>query len=1152
MSQNFEKLKTLLKELFQLDQPELDFGLYRVMHAKSAEVTQFLDKDLLPQVKAAFGQYRTADKAEIEKELAKAIEQAQALGADAETLPKVKDLRARLKSEAVDVGSLEREVYDHLFSFFRRYYSEGDFIAKRVYKPGVYAIPYEGEEVTLHWANKDQYYIKSSEYLRDYAVRLRPHDDIKPMRFRIVEAAEGEHGNVKADGNDRVFILAAPGASGRDFVAEEEGDQGKELVIRFEYRPATLTDWPDAARAGKSKPPTQKDLTAIAVKRVLALADAAFAPWLAELGKQHFTASGEKTDYTRLESHLKRYTARNTFDYFIHKDLGGFLRRELDFYIKNEVMHLDDVENETAPRVEQYLSKIKVIRRIAGKIITFLAQLEDFQKRLWLKKKFVVETQWCIAVGCIPEEFHPEIAANDAQREDWVRLFAIDEIQGDLTKPGYSKPLVPEFLTANPTLVLDTRYFDLNFIARLLEAIGDVDAQTDGVLFHGENFQALSLMQRRYQGKVKCVYIDPPYNTGGDGFPYRDSYQHSSWISMIEDRLILNRQLMTQNGVIYASIDANERVNLELIMSDVFGRNNRVEEIIWVQNTTKNQSPTYSTNHEYIEVFARDLDSAKREVRMFREPKPGYGLVQELLAELNPSYPSIAHIEAAILRLFRSNQSKFKGSLKAEPALEDEEANDWKGLYNYTHAEYRDSHGSFVPEKDAKKFAAAIWVWRESDTSMPQVKEDSQRPEFRDPADPTFRFYRPIHPVTGKPCPPPKRGWAWPFNRHGRQASSFSELAADHRIYWGVDEKKIPQIKRFLHEVETNVAKSVVEDFTDGEKQLTNLFGRTRAFPNPKPTTLVARFAQQTTWSDEHVLDFFGGSGTTAHAILNLNREDGGRRKFILAEVGKHFDTVLLPRIKKIIYTPEWKDGKPKRLATREEAERSVRIVKVVRLESYEDALNNLEIRRTETQQLLLHSTEAQGVDGLKEQYIMRYMLNVDTRGSQSLLNMQAFTDPTAYKLKVRPAGSALDESREVSIDLLETFNWLIGLTVQHISAPQTFSAVFERDSEKRLNGRLKLKADGPYWFRSVIGTMPDSRKALIIWRKLTGEPEQDNLMLNEWFTKQGYSAKDREFDIIYVNGGTNLENIKTPDENWKVRLIEDDFHRLMFETEGV
>ena len=174
MSQKFEKLKTLLKELFQLDQPDLDFGLYRIMHAKSAEVSQFLDKDLLPQVKAAFGAYKSADKAEIEKELAKAVEQAQSLGVDPETTQKVKDLRAKLASEAVDLGQLESEVYDHLFSFFRRYYSEGDFLAKRVYKPGVYAIPYEGEEVTLHWANKDQYYIKTSEYLRDYAFRLRP------------------------------------------------------------------------------------------------------------------------------------------------------------------------------------------------------------------------------------------------------------------------------------------------------------------------------------------------------------------------------------------------------------------------------------------------------------------------------------------------------------------------------------------------------------------------------------------------------------------------------------------------------------------------------------------------------------------------------------------------------------------------------------------------------------------------------------------------------------------------------------------------------------------------------------------------------------------------------------------------------------------
>ena len=365
MSQKYEKLKTLLTELFQLDQPDLDFGLYRVMHAKSAEVSQFLDKDLLPQVKAAFGQYKTANKAELEKELSKVIAGVEAAGMNPDGTPRVKDLRARLESDAVDIGALESEVYDHLFSFFRRYYAEGDFLAKRVYKPGVYAIPYEGEEVMLHWANKDHYYIKTSEYLRDYSFRLRPDDGKQPLRvhFRLADATESEHGNVKAaEGKDRFFILATPGDSGHDFIADEDGEQGKELVVRFEYRPATLTDWPDDERAGKKKPPVQKDLSVLAAKRVLTVTDAALTEWIAELGKPQVMANGEQADYSRLEAHLKRYTARNTFDYFIHKDLGAFLRREVDFYIKNEVMHLDDVENESALRVEQYLSKVVPLR----------------------------------------------------------------------------------------------------------------------------------------------------------------------------------------------------------------------------------------------------------------------------------------------------------------------------------------------------------------------------------------------------------------------------------------------------------------------------------------------------------------------------------------------------------------------------------------------------------------------------------------------------------------------------------------------------------------------------------------------------------------------------------------------------------------------
>ncbi|MBE0623503.1 MAG: site-specific DNA-methyltransferase [Burkholderiales bacterium] len=1098
MSQKYERLKTLLKELFQLDQPDLDFGLYRVMHAKSAEVSQFLDRDLLPQVQAAFGQYKTADKAEIEKELAKVIAGIEAAGMDPAQSPKVKDLRERMKSDAVDLGALESEVYDHLFSFFRRYYSEGDFLAKRVYRPGVYAIPYEGEEVTLHWANKDQYYIKTSEYLRDYAFRLRPDDDKKPMRvhFRLVDAAEGEHGNVKAAGGEsRVFILAAPGESGRDFSADEEGESGKDLVIRFEHHPATLTDWPEDARAGKSKPPVQKDLTALAVKRVLAATGANLAPWVAELGKPHVTAGGEKADYTRLEAHLKRYTARNTFDYFIHKDLGTFLRRELDFYIKNEVMHLDDVENESVPRVEQYLSKIKVIRKIAGKIIDFLAQLEDFQKKLWLKKKFVVETNYCITVGAIPEAFYAEIAANDVQREEWVKLLAIDEIKGDLTKPGYSKKLKPEFLKAHPTLVVDTRHFGVDFSARLLEALGDVDGSIDGLLAHGENFHALALIEARYREQVRCIYIDPPYNTDAGPIDYKNGYRSSSWMSMIQNRLSLSRRFLSNEGVLCVTIDDYQVHELASLIDQEFGKENQLGTAVIRNNPSGRPSVRgLSVSHEYAFFYTNGDSSLQRlprtekQLERFSEEDGGYvnwqpfrkggGSVTYRAARPKQYYPIYVQPALRTMRI---------------PAL----------AWNTAHRSWD------VLEQPAD---GEVVVWPKDEKGQERI---------------------------------------WSFN-HLSAIENLGDLEVR------LDKDGTPQVHRRHRPTDGVLPRSWWDKNTYaareyGSAALTQLFG-TAAFSFAKSPFAV----QDSLWvaglaseSDGEVLDYFAGSGTTGHAAINLNREDGGRRRFILVEMGDYFDTVLLPRIKKVTFTPEWKDGKPKRLASPEEAERSPRIVKVIRLESYEDALNNLETRRTDKQQSLLGAAEAQSADGLREQYILRYMLNVETRGSQSLLNVQAFTDPTAYKLKVKRPGS--DESREVNVDLLETFNWLVGLTVRHIAAPQSFSAAFERDSEKRLRlkGRLKREAGGAYWLRTVTGTTPDGRRTLIIWRKLTGEPEQDNLVLDEWFARQGYSAKDSEFDLIYVNGGNNLENLKTPDDLWKVRLIEEDFHRLMFEMEG-
>jgi adenine-specific DNA-methyltransferase len=364
-------------------------------------------------------------------------------------------------------------------------------------------------------------------------------------------------------------------------------------VIRFEFKP-------DPERR------KQADLNATAVDRILNQTTG-FDDWRRELAS--LSRTERNPNRTLLEKHLTDYTARNTFDYFIHKDLGGFLRRELDFYIKNEVMHLDDIESETAPRVEQYLSKIKAIRRIAHKLIDFLAQIENFQKKLWLKKKFVVETHYCITLDriyAIDDEkardwLLDQIIKNDAQREEWVRLFAIDEIKGDLTVPGYSNPLKPEFLKAHPTLVVDTRQFDEAFKLRLLAAIPDLDEETDGLLIHSENFQALNLLQARYREQVKCIYIDPPYNTGSDEFTYKDRYQHSSWLAMMESRLCTAKVLLAPDALVFVHIDEREQAKLDGLMQEIFGAGSSLGPFIWLARVGKAVTErVLQVKHEYI------------------------------------------------------------------------------------------------------------------------------------------------------------------------------------------------------------------------------------------------------------------------------------------------------------------------------------------------------------------------------------------------------------------------------------------------------------------------------------------------------------------------------------------------------------------------
>ena len=223
-----------------------------------------------------------------------------------------------------------------------------------------------------------------------------------------------------------------------------------------------------------SKATKQDDLKAAALEKITSLLPADYQELVTTLAPLP-----KKPERTLLEKHLTDYMAKNSFDYFIHKDLGGFLRRELDFYLKNEVINIDDLDE---INIQKRLGVAKAIKNVGQKIIQMLAQLENFQKKLWLKKKFVVQSDYCITLDRVPESLYQDIIDNEAQRKEWVRLFAIDEIDGDLILENYSEPLTIEFLKQNPYLVLDTAFFDAKFKHQLAASIENIDEQTNGLL----------------------------------------------------------------------------------------------------------------------------------------------------------------------------------------------------------------------------------------------------------------------------------------------------------------------------------------------------------------------------------------------------------------------------------------------------------------------------------------------------------------------------------------------------------------------------------------------------------------------------------------------------------------------------------------------
>ena len=1028
ISESLKKLQDLLQKLFRADAADLDFGIYRIINFRREQLQTFIDKELPDIVEKALDANAEieSDRQEIEN-LAKDIRQTlgdNVLDADGNLINETyretplvqKYLKAREQLGSPQTRDQRADVvFNHLHAFFSRYYDNGDFIPRRRYSQTErYAVPYNGEEIYLHWANRDQYYVKSGEHFSDY--RFKSHDITVIFDLRDVDV---EKDNVK--GEKRFFI---PLSAETTYKSETD-----EVCIPFEYRP--LTD-EEKSRYGTRD---QQDK----------IIDADEPEIIAHLGNYDIQSElGHEIDgVTPLKKRLRTYTRRNTADFFIHKNLEQFLNRELDVYIKNEVMPLSSLIFQDTNFQEDSLKRVnwietsKLVHRIASKIIDFLAHIEEFQKRLWLKKKFVLSTDYCLTLDRVPEEFYPEITQNTAQLEEWKELFAIDEIDKKLIDADYTEPLSVDFLKENPNLVLDTCHFDSDFKDRLLAHFDNLDNGTDGLLIHGENFQALNLLKKKYSEAIKSIYIDPPYNTNASAILYKNNYRDSSWMSLMADRIPVSREMLADNGIFCTAIDDIEAANLRHFLQHLYGKENELAVVAVCSNPGGRKRPSsFAPAHEYAMFFG-------------------------------------------------STDASQVGRLKwTEKQLEKYSEEDDKGKFGWR--PLRKSGGPNTHREASPRLFYPLFV-KDTQIRIPKMKWDEFNREWQ-LLESLNQGEKDVWPINSD-----NEHMTWGY---GVETLSEKLLLSELSTTTDADGNIRIRFKRYLNKDGTLPTtwwgSKEYSATAHGTRFLTNMLGNALAFLFPKSIHLIQDCLRVSSLGkNDTVLDYFGGSGTTAHATINLNRQDDGKRKYILVEMGHHFDTVLKPRVKKAVYAEKWKDAKP---VSRESC--LSHIIKYQRIESYEDALNN--IRISESENTLFD-----------EEHQLSYWLGSETRKSPTFLNIVELEKPFSYQLNI-----AKDmQTQTQTIDLPETFNYLLGLSVQ------TRECMYDDDRRYLV-------------YRGTV----EQKTVVVIWRETEGWEQEDYERDYNFIQENKLTTNATE---VYVNTDSIVPNAKPLDPLFK---------RLMFE----
>lgn len=1023
-------LKIFLNKLFQFESQGLDFGIYKILHYKRKEVKEFIDKLLIEKVKEQLQVFDAEQQQQIESELREldANENIQNYNkalttdqAEADVLYKYNkkniDRYLELKKQLGEVhktGNTEETIYNHLTLFFSRYYDKGDFISKRRFgKNEKYIVPYNGEETHFYWANQDQYYIKSSEYFQQFAFKILQLKGTLTINFKLTDA-QTEQGNVKAEEN-KYFVLSEKPAELTDF----------ELTIFFEFRSLTEEEKKTYTVNGK------QDL----------LNEKAVATLKEQWGKKDATAELWKEDdkqQTLLLRKLHQYTRKNSYDFFIHKDLKGFLQRELDFYIKSELVKVKDLyvldSEQHFDNIRHNFKLIKCFKNIADIIIDFLSQIEDFQKKLWEKKKFVLSTEWVITIDKLAawldkepfEALAKQVLDNKAQIEEWKQLFGWDELPFELALEGLKADL-----NAWYKLPVDTKHFDASFKGALLNELSgkiNLESESNGLVIHSDNYQGLILLHEKFREQVKCIYIDPPYNTVEAGFLYKNNFKHSSWNTMINSVVGASQEYLTDDGVFYCAIDDYELKNLDSVLSNIFGELNFLGRLIVEIKPSGRTNDFYlSTSHEYYLCFAKNPEKAsivffpltKEEIEKYKEGEGenaykwrdflrtgGFSTPQE---RPNSYYPIYYEPKSNKVQL-----ENFEGGIEILPI---------------------DSEGN-------KR------VWRKTPKS--------------------FLYHLNKGEIN------------FTLNKHGNWKVQI------------IDKLKIGTRPKSVW------VKNLYDASSHGTKLLKKLFKeKTFSFPKSIHATKDVIFTVAGNDDESFILDYFGGSGTTFHATQLLNQEDEGQRKCILIEQGIYIYSVIIPRVKKIAYSFDWKDGEPQNMSGLGV------FIKYQKLEQYEESLENIAFTANEKT-----VQQAMAFDN----YIPKYFLELETRGSKTFVNIEAMQNPWAYTLKL---WDGFTYDTEQAVDLVETFNYLIGLHLQK-------QFTWEENRKK-------------YMF--VWGWNKEQKKALVIWRDTTGWKEKDYEYDRTYIESK---LNQFEYDALYINGQSTLPGYQMIEEIFKTKMIPD------------